>query len=182
MGKNKDCETATGFTRSIADKVHFESLKKLRKEKDLNLKNSVEYKRSVRRNKINQFLTLCNKTRPEQRIDNTKAFVELLCKMIVKEWSEVVKDEQTLARIKSTNVGLKPADLNKFVNHYSAHVQNLIKFDNEMVNCDVPLCKTSMIEVFLTEIKHQLPVLYSRFAQLILDKTEQLSEINTKEA
>ena len=59
------------------------------------------------------------------------------------------------------------------IKNYSPHINNLIKFDNEMVYCDDPKCKKSMVKLFVETIQVQQPILFSKFASLILEKDAQ---------
>lgn len=172
MGKSKGLKIAQTINNDLAQRIQDSVMKKIRKEQERNIYTSINSQRALRRNKINQFLTKCNKERPEQRIENTKAFVELLCKIIVKEWTEITKDSQIKAKI--TSKPIAEIDIDKFVNGYSVHVQNLIKFDNEMVYCSEPKYSKSLVKSFLTSINAQLPVLHSKFANLVLEKEENM--------
>jgi len=166
MGKAKGLKAAQNIDKEMAIEAQNTIENRIRKEKEKQMFNSVESRRALRRNKINQYLTEANKQNPEARTENTKAFVDLVCRMICKEWAEITRDAQTLSRLTKKPINIKLKDIDKFVNGYFVHISNIIKYDNE-----IPNEKTSMIDLLLTGIKQQLPVLYSRFANLVLERT-----------
>ena len=168
MGKTDRLKSAQGWTTEIARQAGDDTLNRIRRKKEEKIKNSPENKIFILRNRVNQTLTESNKTYPEQREKNTKDFIDLLKRFICSDYTKYTK-----SKLKDKSMTTK--DLDTFVNYYSGHIENLIKFDNEMVNCVHPKCKTSMVELFLNEIQSQLPVLHSRFAKLVLQKSEQLT-------
>ena len=183
MGKNDGLKIAKEINANLATRIQDKILYNKSREEEKKRLNTVENKRALRRNKINQFLTECNEKNPENRIKNTEAFIDLVCMIICKEWSEVVKDAQFKSKLTSKPISQKDVDINKFVNGYSSHIHNLVKFDADMVYCENPLCKTSMAQKFLKEINLQLPILYTKFANLIMEKEVLLNNRETiKEA
>ena len=183
MGKNDGSKIAKEINANLATRIQDKILYNKSREEEKKRLNSVENKRALRRNKINQFLTECNKNNPEKRIKNTEAFIELVCMIITKEWSEIVKDAQLKSKLTSKAISNKDVDITKFVNGYSSHINNIVKFDAEMVYCENPACEISMSQKFLKEINSQMPVLYSKFANLVMEKEELLiHHEETKEA
>lgn len=172
MKKHTNYKVAQGFTKTIADQVQHEQETKQRKEAEAKRLNTPEHKISVLRGKVNQVLTESNKKNPENRVKNTKDFVDLLSRFVVSDYNKLAK-----SKIKTGGLTIK--ELNEFVSFYSGHIQNLVLFDNEMVFCANPQCKNSMAELFLNNIQSQLPVLHSRFTSLVLKKSKQLDAIQT---
>jgi len=66
MGKSKGVKIAQTINKDLAQRIQDSVMKKIRKEQERNIYTSIDSQRALRRNKINQFLTRCNKDRPNK--------------------------------------------------------------------------------------------------------------------
>ena len=108
-------------------------------------------------------------------VENDIKRSEILFKLAErKNISEYKRPLEFYNSIKGDSANIKL--LNWFIKAYSTHIEVLVKFDNQY-----PQKKTSKVELFLNSINAELPVLYSRFASLVLEKSEMLNLASTKE-
>lgn len=157
-------EQSREFMRIMGNQISHELILKRCEEEKQKIANDPYNKVGLLRSEMSKALTEANKKHPENRINNTKQFVDILTKFVAKDFEKYTKAKRTDIK-----------DLDKFVNFYSIQIRNLIAFDNEMVNCENPQCKESMVDLFLNKIQEKLPVLYSRFASLVLEKAESIA-------
>lgn len=190
--KHKPREVSRMFNKIIGDEIVLNRERQEAEKKKQERDSDPEYKLGELRRALVRDLSEANKQNPDNSYRNIIKFIENLESFIVKEFTmkseydkklkaSLSKVDKTMDIEKQNKIKAKnmiklqnemklgtPKHLDDFVQKYSVHVDNIIKFDNATDN------EFNLIDSFLKFINERMQVLYSRFANMILKKQKHL--------